>query len=308
MSDSEQNMQVLVVDDSAVYRKLVSDILYYQPYTVHVAKSGREALDLFAEQSPSIVITDWMMPDLSGLDLCGQIRHSTHGAYTYIILFTSISEKDSVVKGLASGADDYLTKPCDPDELQARIGVGRRIVELYRQIEAKNQLIEESTRTDLLTGLPNHLAVKDWGSWQLKSAARHGFPMWVVLADIDSFETVNNAFGREAGDTVIREFGQILRDNSQCCDICGRVADDEFICLLTHVPEPHVAMTVEGYRRCFEERKFTFDGQTVMLTASFGAVQYKPAESQDFAALIRKADRALYSAKQSGGNQVLMVG
>jgi two-component system, cell cycle response regulator len=308
MSDSEQNLQVLVVDDSAVYRKLVSDILYYQPYTVHVAKSGREALDLFAEQSPSIVITDWMMPDLSGLDLCSKIRHTTQGTYTYIILFTSMSEKDSVVKGLAGGADDYLTKPCDPDELQARIGVGRRIVELYRQIEAKNHQLEESTRTDLLTGLPNHLAVKEWGSWQLKAAARHGFPTWVVLADIDSFETINSAFGREAGDAVLQQFAQVLRDNSQSSDICGRVADDEFICMLTHVPEPHVAMTVERYRRCFEEHKFTFDGQTVMLTASFGAVLYKPAEIQDFATLVRKADKALYSAKQAGGNQIRMVG
>ena len=118
-----QELQVLVVDDSPVYRKLVEHAFEGKPYSLKFAKSGQQALDLFATHLPAIVITDWMMPDLSGLELCQRLRSDVHRGYTYIILLTSIADKHNVVKGLAAGADDYLTKPFDPDELLARIGV-----------------------------------------------------------------------------------------------------------------------------------------------------------------------------------------
>lgn len=166
-----------------VYRKLVEHALEGNPYSLMFAKSGREALELFARHLPAIVITDWMMPDFSGLDLCQQLRADIHRGYTYIIMLTSIAEKGNVVKGLAAGADDYLTKPFDPGELLARIGVGRRIIDLHRQIDAKNKLLEEMAHSDSLTGLPNRRAVEEWAARQLRAAARHGFPYWVVLTD-----------------------------------------------------------------------------------------------------------------------------
>src|ERR1700685_378932 len=129
-----QDLQVLVVDDSPVYRKLVEHAMEVEPYSLLFAKSGHEALELYARHLPAIVITDWMMPDISGLDLCQRLRADVHRGYTYIILLTSIAEKNNVVKGLAAGADDYLTKPFDPAELLARIGVGRRIIDLHQQI------------------------------------------------------------------------------------------------------------------------------------------------------------------------------
>lgn len=175
---SVKNLQVLVVDDSPLCRKLVEHAFLGKPYSLLFAKSGQEALDLFLRNLPAIVITDWMMPDLSGLDLCRRIREDAHRGYTYIILLTSIADKDNVVKGLAAGADDYLTKPFDPGELLARIGVGRRIIDLHRQIDAKNKLLEEMAHSDSLTGLPNRRAIEDWAARQLRGAARHAFPYW----------------------------------------------------------------------------------------------------------------------------------
>ena len=139
MSEPGKDLQVLVVDDSSVYRKLITDTLFYQPYSLLIAKNANEALELFAKHAPPIVLTDWMMPDLTGLELCQRIRSDSQSSYTYVILLTSMTEKDSVVKGLEAGADDYLTKPFDPGELQARLAVGSRIIRLHRQIEAKNQ-------------------------------------------------------------------------------------------------------------------------------------------------------------------------
>ncbi len=172
--------QILVVDDSAVSRKLVEHALEASDYSLLFANSGQEALAMFRRHSPSVVLTDWMMPDISGLEVCEQIRADGQREYTYIIVLSAKSEKDHVVKGLAAGADDYLTKPFDPSELQARVGVGCRTVELHREIDAKNRLLEEMAHTDSLTGLPNRRAIEEWAARQLRGAARHGFPMWVV--------------------------------------------------------------------------------------------------------------------------------
>src|SRR5882724_3941986 len=184
--DTKPKLQVLVVDDSPVYRKLIEHALEDGGYTPLFAQNGREALELYGQHVPAIVITDWMMPDFSGPELCERIRSHAQRAHTYIIVLTSISEKDNVVKGLAAGADDYLTKPFDPGELLARIGVGRRTIDLHREIDGKNKLLEEMAHTDPLTALPNRRAIEEWAGRQLRGAARHNYSLWAVHADLDS--------------------------------------------------------------------------------------------------------------------------
>src|SRR5450755_907489 len=184
MAVSTQEFKILVADDSRLYRKLIGEALAQEEYVVCFAKNGREASDLLATERPAVVITDWEMPDVTGIELCGQIRRD-QSAYTYIILLTGNTDKDQIMTGLSAGADDYLTKPFHPGELLARVAVGRRIVELHREIQSKNRLLEELALTDSLTGLPNRRAIEDWAARQLSGAARHGFPFWVVMADLD---------------------------------------------------------------------------------------------------------------------------
>src|SRR5579863_4596930 len=176
---------VLVADDSPVYRKLVEGVLAQRGYFVSFAKNGREAIDLVSASHPTLLITDWEMPDLTGIELCSRIRCSGNSSFTYIILLTGKTNKGQLIEGLAAGADDYLTKPFHPGELLARVAVGRRIIELHREIEAKNRLLEELALTDALTGLPNRRAIDVWASRQINGAVRHGFPFWVVMADLD---------------------------------------------------------------------------------------------------------------------------
>src|SRR6266705_6408409 len=201
MAASTQEFKILVADDSRLYRKLVEGTLAQEQYAVCFAKNGREASDLLAKQRPALVITDWEMPDLTGIELCGQIR-GDRSSYTYIILLTSKADKDQIIRGLSAGADDYLTKPFHSGELLARVAVGRRIIELHREIQAKNRLLAELALTDPLTGLPNRRAIEDWAMRQLNGATRHGFSFWVVMVDLDSFKSVNDTYGHEAGDVV----------------------------------------------------------------------------------------------------------
>jgi two-component system cell cycle response regulator len=304
MTEALPKLQVLVVDDSPFSRKLVEHAIEGDSYSLLLAENGDEALRLFKENRPAVVITDWMLPDSSGPELCAKIRAESSNSYTYIILLTSMTEKEDIVKGLSSGADDYLTKPFDRGELLARIGVGRRTIELHREIDAKNKLLEEMAHTDPLTSLPNRRAIEDWANRQLRGAARHGYSLWVVHTDLDCFKAVNDSHGHDAGDEVLKGFAAILKEHTRASDISGRMGGDEFLLVLTHVDEKHIRMTVERLRERFSSKKFTFGSEAISVTASFGICGFQGTKPPEFSKLVRQADKALYRAKRAGRNQI----
>lgn len=304
MKSKDQVTKVLVADDSAVFRKLIENTLAGKQFTPVFAKTGQEAVQLFAEHKPSLAIVDWMMPDRTGIELCEYIRLNSQTSYTYVILLTAMSEKESVIRGLAAGADDYLTKPFHDGELIARLGVGLRIVELHRQIEAKNRLLEQLALTDPLTSLPNRRAIEDWATRQLSGAARYGFSFWVVIADLDHFKNVNDTHGHEAGDTVLKRFADILKCNSRKSDICGRIGGEEFLLTLSHATAENAKLVVERIRTELQDTEFNFDGNSLTVTASFGLAGFKGNRAPDLSRLISQADAALYSAKRQGRNRL----
>jgi diguanylate cyclase (GGDEF)-like protein len=270
-----------------------------------LAKNGREALDLFAEHRPAVVITDWSMPDIGGLEICRRIRQDFPDFHCHIILLTSNTEKEQVVEGLAAGADDYLTKPFHSGELAARVEVGRRIVELHRQIQAQNRLLEEMALTDALTDLPNRRAVDVWASRQLSAAARHDFPFWVVMADLDHFKNVNDTYGHDAGDTVLKAFAEILKTHTRQSGICARLGGEEFLVMMTHSDKEGAQSAVERIRKQFESTEFTFGNNSIITaTASFGIAGFRGTKPPDWNALVVRADTALYAAKHKGRNRI----
>jgi len=295
---------ILAVDDSPVYRKLVEQSLEQEQCTVLLAKDGNEALRMFAEHRPAVVITDWTMPDISGPDLCKRIRGDFPEVYPHLILLTSNTDKDQVVQGLQAGADDYLTKPFHRGELLARVGVGRRISELHRQIQAKSRLLEEMALTDVLTGLPNRRAIEVWAPRQLSAAARHHFPVSVVIADLDFFKKVNDSYGHEAGDSVLRSFAEMLKANTRQSDMCGRLGGEEFLVIISHGDHNSVRTAIERLRRRLESHKFPFGESTITITASFGIATFCGNKAPELEALVKCADAALYTAKQKGRNRI----
>ena len=299
-----QQLKVLVADDSPLYRKLVEQALSPEKYSVMFAKNGREAIDLFSAHQPPLLITDWMMPDITGIELCERIRQDSPASYTYIILLTGMTEMDKIVSGLAAGADDYLTKPFHAEELQARLGVGRRVVDLHRQLEAKNRLLEELALTDGLTGLPNRRAVEAWAARQLAGAARHNFSFWVVMADLDHFKTVNDTCGHDAGDAVLKKFAQILKTNTRSSNICARYGGEEFLLVLTHADKSSIEIAIARIREQLGAQAFRFGNASLRVTASFGVSGFRAGTPPDFTVLVNQADVALYSAKQNGRNRI----
>lgn len=300
----DNQFTVLVVDDSPVARKLVELTLPADEYLLLFAKTGAEALEFYARYHPALIITDSLMPDFSGIELCQRIRQESHASYTYIILLSGASDKAQIVKGLLAGADDYLTKPFHPEELLARATVGRRTVALHREIESKNRQLEQLVVTDGLTGMPNRRAMEEWAGRQLSGAMRHGFSFWAIMADLDNFKTINDTCGHSAGDAVLKKFAEILMENIRRCDMCARIGGEEFLIILTHVDRGGVLRAVEHVRKLFEAQTFTFGGKSLRVTASFGVARLPNGADLTFEELVARADAALYSAKGKGRNNV----
>jgi two-component system cell cycle response regulator len=306
MTAPAQDFKLLIADDSRIYRKLLEETFIQNPYPTVFARSGREAMDLFAEHKPDLVITDWIMPDLAGIELCKQVRGAAKDSYTYIIIVTSNTEKREILAGLSAGADDYLTKPFSPAELRARVAVGCRVIDFHRQLQSKTRQLEELALTDELTGLPNRRAVENWAKREIAGAVRHHFPLSVVMADLDRFKRLNDSFGHEAGDAVLKKFAQILKNNCRSCDMYGRFGGEEFVILLSHADLKGAFSAVDNIRSSLAETIFTFGGLDVIATASFG-IATLDGEAENFGQLVARADRALYSAKQSGRNRIELV-
>jgi two-component system, cell cycle response regulator len=300
---SAETFKIVVADDSRVYRTLVESVLARKGYEVVFARNGLEALQAVAEHEPFLVITDWEMPDITGIELCRQIRLE-HESYTYIILLTSNTDKDQVIEGLAAGADDYLTKPFHPGELVARVGVGRRVADLHRQIQKKNALLKELALTDPLTGLPNRRAIEDWTTRELNGAARHGFAFWISVADLDHFKSINDQHGHDAGDIVLKRFAELLRANTRSSNMCGRNGGEEFVLGVTHVDKKGIEIAIERIRQQFEAERFTFGDKVTGVTASFGIAGFCGKRAPNFDELLRNADEALYAAKREGRNRL----
>jgi two-component system, cell cycle response regulator len=304
MGVREVALTVLVADDSSVFRKLIEQSLSGKNYKLVFAKTGRETVELFAEHDPPIVILDWTMPDMTGGEICRHIRAKQRSSYTYVVIVTASTDLDTRVQGLAAGADDYLTKPFDGQELIARLGVGSRIALLHQELAEKNRMLEELALTDSLTGLPNRRAVEEWAGHQLSAAARHDFSFWVVFADLDNFKSVNDRFGHHAGDTVLKQFAELLKQSSRRSDICARIGGEEFLFVLTHNTAEDARGVIERLRTQFCETRFEFSGETIAVTASFGVAQFRKEGGQNFEALVRRADAALFEAKRLGRNRV----
>ena len=299
MTQTSQEIRVLVVDDSPVSRKLLEHALAQAPYTLGFAKEGSDALRLFGERLPDLVIADWQLPDISGPELCRIVRKQFASAYTYLMLLTGNSDKKSIAEGLAAGADDYLTKPFDSDELRARVGVGRRVIEMHREIEAKTKALALDARTDPLTGLANRRAVEEWSVKQISGAVRHGYPIWVVLSDLDSYKPATDLFGHGAGDSMLQAFSEILKKNTRVSDLCGHMGGDQFILVISHVTRENMNLVLNRLREKIANYDFSFHGTALPLFANFGMAGSEGGEQLQLRAMLQQADAALLEAKRT---------
>lgn len=295
-------MKILIAEDEPISRRLLEASLNEWGYDVLVTSDGSEAWELIEKHdAPSLVISDWMMPHMDGLELCRKIRQMERTGYIYFIILTAKGRKEDIIEGLEAGADDFLIKPFDREELKCRTRTGERIIEL-------EQRILKLATTDSLTGVLNRRAFFERMEQEIDRSLRENTSLSLILTDIDYFKKVNDRYGHQMGDTVLKRFTEQSLNSSRPYDFVGRYGGEEFVICLPGADISLSGSVAERMRSKVEEMKIMLPdaSQSIRITASFGVTSFLMGSKEKVDSLIKRADNALYKAKSEGRNRVCM--
>ena len=298
-------MRILIADDEALSRRLLEKTLERAGYQVISVENGRKAADqLSRPDAPRLALLDWIMPELDGPGVCREVRKRREQEYVYMVLLSSRESKEDIVAGLESGADDYLTKPFDAEELKARLRTGQRILSLEdRLVEAREQMRFKATH-DALTSLWNRGVVMDLLSRELARSNRENSCTAILLCDIDHFKNVNDTYGHAIGDDVLREVANRLISSVRSYDFVARHGGEEFLVVLNNCEPPFAAARAEEIRKTVGLHPIQTARGAVQVTISVGLLLSRDWGVRSAEDLLHEADVALYAAKAAGRNCV----
>ena len=306
--------RILVVDDVPVNIQLLVTYLAAEGYDVVSAKDGHDAMKAVKEHQPDLILLDVMMPKMNGFEVCEVIKSDDVTKFIPVILVTALNELEDKVKGMDSGADDFLAKPFNKLELLVRVRSLLRIKHLHDELQEKVielQRTKEELRqlaiTDGLTGLYNYRYFKEQLLQELKRAQRHSLNISVVMIDIDHFKQYNDKNGHPAGDVVLKDIARLLRDNIRNIDLAARYGGEEFSLILIETDKPSAKIVSEKIRKLVEDYGFAYESSQPdgKLTISTGVATF-PGDGEDFDTLVSKADQRLYGAKEAGRNLIFV--
>lgn len=305
-------MKILIAEDDPVSRRLLEVTLSKWGYEVIACADGQAAWDVLkAPDAPQLVILDWMMPRMDGLQVCKQVRDREERPsepYVYILLLTAKSQKTDMVTGLEAGADDYLTKPFDAQELRVRLRAGRRILDLLDELVRAREIILEESRKDSLTQLSTRATVLELLQQELDRSQRsvdRDTPVSVILADLDHFKHINDTYGHLAGDAVLREAARRMRDAIRPYDSIGRYGGEEFLLVLSNCDTIGAVALAERLLQAVRKETIVLAEGAVSMTLSAGVATSGIVQNAE--TLVGAADAALYRAKRSGRNCVAVA-
>jgi two-component system cell cycle response regulator len=301
---------VLIAEDDPVFRQLLQSCLRKWNYRVVETENGVDAWKaLQSADSPQMALLDWMMPGLNGIEVCRKIRSLKQSPYKYVLLLTAKNDKHDVVAGLEAGADDYLTKPFDVDELRARVRAGKRILELQQALLLARDALQFEAAHDRLTNLWNQGAIMDLLQKEVRRRNRSKEPLGVIMADLDHFKLINDTHGHLIGDAVLQETARRLAVGVRSYDSVGRYGGEEFLIVLPGCNASDLAAIAERLRYSVADQPIATGVGHLSVTLSLGLASPESIspELPDREALLRAADTALYAAKALGRNQVASV-
>ena len=314
---SQAAIRVLVVDDDPLIVRLLSSQLRRAGYEVLTATNGREGLELALDRAPEVIVTDWSMPELDGIELCRSLRRVESGRRTYVLLLTAREDEDRVVDAFAAGADDYVVKPFNPRILLARVQAGQRAIELQRQVEQErlvrmeqaaelgllNRKLKIAAQTDVLTELRNRRYALTCLEQEWTAAAALERPLSLAMIDIDHFKRVNDLHGHDVGDHVLRACAAVLRAKTRRGDVVCRLGGEEFLVISPNCDLAAARACAERLRAAVAEQEIACGGFRGRVTISVGVAERRP-EMRGADDLLRAVDRAVYQAKADGRDRV----
>lgn len=301
-------MQILIAEDDPVSRRLLEITLKKWGYDVVAATDGDQAWKVLQQEDPPrLAILDWMMPGLSGPEVCRQVRARAQEPYIYILLLTAKNQKEDLIEGMEAGADDYITKPFDSQELNVRLRAGRRILELQAELVAAREALREQATRDPLTWLWNRSSIMEILARELAKAEREGSAVGLIMADLDHFKRINDTCGHQAGDVVLREAARRMQASLRSYDAVGRYGGEEFLIIMPGSSDSSAIHLAERLRFAINREPVKLPDRSVSFSISLGVTVSAPGVTTDPETLIRVADEALYRAKDLGRNRVEWV-
>ncbi|QEH34960.1 Response regulator PleD [Aquisphaera giovannonii] len=297
-------MEILIADDQRTTGLALAWALEGMGHVPRLASSGEEAWALLRKGEWRLVITDWVMPGMSGTDLCRLIRSRADRPYVYTIILTGLSGRVNRLEGLDSGADDFLTKPVDHEELKVRISIARRILGVQSELEERNALLRAMASTDPLTGLANRRGFQA-AAEALADGGAAGLPHSLISLDVDHFKSYNDTYGHGAGDEALRAVAAILRSSTRRDDLVARVGGEEFAVLLPETNAPTALRRAEAIRRAVASADWPRRPVTISAGVATTRLAWEPGA---IAGLLEEADRALYQSKRSGRDRACHAG
>ena len=295
-------MKILVVDDDPIQCKMIEGALAKGNHEVVIREDAGAAKQVLEQDQVHLVISDWMMPDLDGPAFVRWIREAPITGYVYVMLLTSRESPDDIQAGLNAGADDYVKKPFNVQELLARVAVGERILALEEGMRNASGQLERLARIDDLTGLMNRRAIYEVGRQEIARSRRGAQPISLLFLDLDKFKQINDAHGHAAGDEALKLTARVIQSKTRAYDHLGRWAGDEFVLLLPGTNEEQAKLVSGRISSAFEDQPVTLpSGEKIKLRASIGTWTAAPqvGDTIDIDALLQAADEAMYKVKQT---------
>ncbi len=299
-------LNILIAEDDSVSRHILTAIVSKWGYNPIAVADGRAAWELMQQEDPpQLALLDWEMPEMDGLEVCRRIREENPFSPPYIIILTGRTDTVDIVRGLDAGANDYVSKPFKNDELHARIRTGKRMVDLQNELVAAKNALAHAATHDPLTGIFNRAGILDRLDAEMERARRAGSRIAIALCDIDHFKQVNDTYGHQAGDAVLRCFATGIKNALRPYDAVGRFGGEEFLVIAPDCHETEARGLFERLRSRVEEQTTSTNAGIVSITVSMGVVINSGTTAVDF--LLATADKALYQAKNGGRNQVVFA-
>lgn len=307
-------LKVLIVDDDQDSRESLEEVVRSLGHICSSARDGIEAWEMYGADRADVILSDWGMPRLDGLGLCEKVRgDDADHSYTHFIFVTGNDDKAHFIHGMRAGADDYLAKPFDLDELAARLDAARRVVALNRDLRERNAVLRHDSesahlaaRTDPLTEAFNRLALGEDLEALAARAARYGHKYCAALCDIDKFKSYNDHFGHVPGDAVLARIAATIRAELRRGDVFYRYGGEEFLVILPEQSLPEATLGMNRVRQAVASLEIPHAPEAgfpfVTMSVGVSILATAPAESID--AWIRRTDAALYAAKALGRNRV----
>jgi two-component system cell cycle response regulator len=298
-------MKILIAEDDPTSRRLLEATLIKWGYEVVVCSDGRQAWEgLRAEGALRFAILDWMMPHMDGVEVCNRVRQERRDDYVYIILLTAKAQKEDLIVGMEAGADDYITKPFNRQELRVRLRAGRRILELQEALMTARDRMKDIASRDPLTGLWNRNEIFRILESELARTKREGSQLAVIMADLDHFKQINDTYGHLAGDSVLRATAAKMQEAVRPYDAVSRYGGEEFLIVVWDCEPGQAEAIGERIREFISGSPMDTSEGLLKVTISIGVATTTDFPDADPHRLLHAADAALYIAKDAGRNRV----